>query len=86
MFVRVSSVKGLRYLQVVESYRKGGMSRHRVLLYLGRCDDEGRERMVRDLIGEYRPLSRARVVIAELEEVSGRIQGKGYLKRLRSLR
>lgn len=86
MFVRVISVKGLRYLQVVESYRKGGVSRHRVLVCLGRCDDKVRERRARELIRDYRPLTRAEVVIAELEEAAGSLQGKGYFRKLHGWR
>jgi len=39
--------------------------------------------MVRELVREYRPLERASVVIAEVEEASGHVQGKGYFRKLR---
>ena len=86
MFIRVIPIRGYRYMQVVESYWKGGVSRHRVLVGLGRCNDRVREQKARDLIRDYRPLKRAHVVIAELEEVAGPLQGKGYFKRLRGWR
>jgi len=86
MFVRAISLRGIRYLQVVESYRQGGVSRHRVLVALGRCGDEAREQQVRGLIKDYRPLSRAQVIIAEVGDASGPIQGKGYFKKLRGWR
>jgi hypothetical protein len=70
MFVRGVNARGFRYLQVVESYLKEGVSRHRVLVSLGRCNDRVREQKARDLIRDYRPLKRAQVVIAELEEVA----------------
>ncbi len=82
MFVRSVVARGVRYLQVVESYRKDGVSRHRVLAYLGRCDDKVREQQARELIRDYRPLTRARVVIDELEEVAGPLQRKGYFRKL----
>jgi len=53
---------------------------------LGRCGDEAREQQVRGLIKDYRPLSRAQVIIAEVGDASGPIQGKGYFKKLRGWR
>ena len=82
MFIRAVVAKGLRYLQVVESYRKDGVSRPRMLICLGRCEDAVREQKARGLIRDYRPLTRARVVIDEIEEVAGPLQRKGYFKRL----
>lgn len=82
MFVRVTWTRGTGYLQIVESYRKAGVSRHRVLLNLRRCDDQATVETVRELVREYRPLERAPVVIAEVEEASGRAQGKGYFRKL----
>jgi len=73
-------------LQIVESYRKDGVSRHRVLLSLGRCDYQATVETVCELVREYRPLERASVVIAEVEEASGRAQGKGYFRKLREWR
>ena len=49
-----------------------------MLLNLGRCDDQAVVETVRELVREYRPLERASVVIGEVEEASGRVQGKGY--------
>ncbi len=87
MFVRGVTVKGRRYLQLVESYRKGGVPRHRVLISLGRCDDRAREQRVRDLIKDYQPLVYAQLLLTELEgeEGQGR-QGRGYFKKLHSWR
>lgn len=86
MFLRVTWTRGIGYLQIVESYRKEGVSRHRVLLNLGRCADRATVEAVRELVREYRPLERAPVVIAEVEEASGRVQGKGYFRKLRGWR
>ena len=86
MFLRVTWTRGIGYLQIVESYRKEGVSRHRVLLNLGRCEDQATVETVRELVREYRPLERAPVVIAEVEEASGRVQGKGYFRKLRGWR
>ena len=83
MFVRVTWARGIGYLRIVESYRKDGVSRHRVLLSLGRCDYQATVETVCELVREYRPLERAPVVIAEVEEASGRAQGKGYFRKLR---
>ncbi len=83
MFVRVTWTRGIGYLRIVESYRKDGVSRHRVILSSGRCDDQATVETVRELVREYRPLERAPVVIAEVEEASGRAQGKGCFRKLR---
>jgi len=86
MFLRVTCTRGIGYSQIVESYRKAGVSRRRVLLNLGRCEVQATVGMMHELVREYRPLERAPVVIAEVEEASGRAQGKGYFRKLRGWR
>lgn len=70
-------------MQITESHRHMGVSKHRVLASLGRDDEGSREERVRGIIREYEPLKRAQVVVEEIEEVSGPLQGKGYFRKLR---
>lgn len=83
MFIRGVRVRGIRYLQLVASYRRDGVPRHRILASLGRCGGSAREQEMREIIRDYKPLSRAQVVIADVEEAQGAIQQKGYFVRLR---
>jgi len=54
-----------------------------VLFDLGRCDDRGRRQEIREIVQDYQPLVRAEVVIEEVEDVSGALQGKSFFKKLR---
>jgi len=55
-----------------------------VRLSLGRCADRARQREMREIVRDYRPLEHARIVLEELNDASGRLQGRGFFKRMRS--
>jgi transposase len=38
MFLKTTTSKGIKYLQIIQSYKKDGISRHRVIANLGRAD------------------------------------------------
>jgi hypothetical protein len=82
MFIVVKLVSSGRYMQLVESYRHNGVSRHRLLSSLGRYDEESFHR-ARGLVNDYGPLEHARAVIADVEETGGSLQGKGYFRKFR---
>jgi len=82
MFLRRKRVAGHEYMDVVEAVRRDGKPVQRYVGSLGRYDErvfrEAR-RLVRDLV----PMEAARVIVAELEEVSGPVQGKHYFRKFR---
>jgi len=82
MWIRVSG--GRQYVDIVEYRRWGGRQRCRVLLSLGRCADRARQCEMREIIRDYRPMEHARIVLEELNDASGRLQGRGFFKRMRS--
>jgi hypothetical protein len=82
MFVRISRVRNLGYIQVVESYREQGQSKQRVLCSLGRYG-EAKCEAARGMVRDWKRLGRAKMVLAEIEDRSGPGQGKGYLSRYR---
>ena len=48
MFIKVTKSKNYNYLQIVESYREGSNTRHRVIANLGRYDElQGNEQIMR---------------------------------------
>ncbi|GFP23252.1 hypothetical protein HKBW3S09_00719 [Candidatus Hakubella thermalkaliphila] len=82
MFVRISRVRNLGYIQVVESYQEQGQSKQRVLCSLGRLE-KGSYEAARWAVRDWKRLGRAKVVLAEIEDRSGPRQAKGYLSRYR---
>jgi hypothetical protein len=77
MFVRVYTVHGQRYMKIVRSFRKGRVIRHHHIESLGRFKKAKYER-VRKLVWEWKPLERAGIVIEEMQDISGRLQGRGF--------
>lgn len=77
MFVRVYITNGQRYMKIVQSFRKGKYTGHHHIESLGRFKKAKYER-VRKLVREWKPLERAEIVIEELQDTSGRLQGRGY--------
>jgi len=69
-------------MDVVEAVRRDGKPVQRYVGSLGRYDErvfrEAR-RLVRDMV----PIKEARVIVAELEEASGPVQGKQYFGKYR---
>jgi len=39
MFIKITKTKNYHYVQLVQSYRKNGLVKHKVLLNLGRLDE-----------------------------------------------
>ena len=53
-----------------------------MLFDLGRCDDRQRRQEIREIVQDYQPLVHAKVVIEEIEDVSGPLQGKSFFKKM----
>ncbi len=78
--MRVTGTAKRKYMQMAESFRSGGTCRHRILWSMGRYEAEAlaeARRILRDMVD----MSQARAVIAELEEVTGPVQGKHYFRK-----
>jgi hypothetical protein len=80
--VAYSASNGSRYMRIVEARRRGGKVEHRHLLSLGPYEALSFA-CYRAILAEWKPLERAAVVLRELEEDSGRLQGRGYWRRFR---
>lgn len=80
MFVLVyRSSSGYKYMKIVQSVRTGRSVRHRYLESLGRFDETKYE-MFRKIIRQWRPLIRSKIVLQELKEKSGCLQGRGFFR------
>ncbi len=82
MFVRRSRVGQYEYMQLVEGYRREGNPTHRYLAFLGRYDAQ-RFREARRLVRELVPLEAGRVIMEELEEVSGPGRARPYFRKFK---
>ena len=83
MFVVVySSSNGCRYMRILQTFRQGSKVKHRHVASLGRYEEAAFERY-REIVSDWKPLARAKVVLDELKEGSGRLQGRGYFRKLR---
>jgi len=83
MFViAYSSSNGRRYMRVVEAVRRDGKVRHRHMLSLGSYEQEAFQRC-RRIVAEWKPLERSALVLEELADDSGRLQGRGFFRSLR---
>lgn len=80
--VAYSSSNGSRYMRVVQALRREGKVEHRHLLSLGPYDALSFARS-RAILAEWKRLERAAGVLKELEQNSGRLQGRGYWRRFR---
>lgn len=80
--VAYSASNGSRYMRILEARRRGGRVEHRHLLSLGPYEALAFEGY-RTMLAEWKPLERAAVVLKELEQNSGRLQGRGYWRRFR---
>jgi len=77
MFVRVYTVHGQRYMKIIQTVRKGKVIRHYHIESLGRFEKAKYEK-VRKIVEKWKPLKRAGIVIEELQDISGRLQGRGF--------
>ena len=79
-----SSSNGARYMRILQTIRQGSKVRQRHVASLGRYED-GAYKKYRKIVSEWKPMARAKVVLEELGETSGRLQGRGYLQKFRWL-
>ena len=83
MFVLAySASNGGRYMRVLQARRRGGKVEHRYLLALGPYQAASFARN-QAILAQWKPLEPAAVVLKELEQDSGRLQGRGYWRRFR---
>jgi len=80
--VAYSASNGSRYMRIVQARRRGGKVQHRHLLSLGPYEALAFGRY-RAILAEWKPLKRAAAVLKELQQNSGRLQGRGYWRRFR---
>ena len=69
-------------MRIVQAVRRGGKVQHRQVASLGPYDEVAFQRY-RAILADWRPLERSAVVLKELDEDSGRLQGRGYFRRFR---
>ena len=83
MFVLAySSSNGSRYMRIIQSVRRDGKIKHRHVLSLGPYEEEAFQRC-RTIVAEWKPLERSAVVLQELAEDAGRLQGRGFFRSFR---
>jgi len=82
MFARIKRVSAYEYLQIVETYRRNGKVKQRMLASLGRYEGD-RYEAVRQAIGDWQPLERGKAVLSDLEEPGIRRQGAGYFRKFK---
>ena len=69
-------------MRIVQAVRRDGKVQHRHIQSLGAYDERAFQRY-RTIVGEWKQLERSAVVLEELGEDSGRLQGRGYFRRFR---
>jgi hypothetical protein len=69
-------------MRIVQAVRRGGKVLHRHVASLGPYD-AGAFQRYRAILADWKPLKRSAVVLQELAEDSGRLQGRGYFRRFR---
>ena len=67
-------------MRIVQAVRRDGKVQHRHIQPLGAYDELAFQRY-RTIVGEWKHLDRSAVVLEELGEKSGRLQGRGYFRR-----
>jgi len=72
-----------KYIKVVQNYKQGKTCKHRFIDSFGRYD-KARHDIIKEIIGEWKPLSLSKIVLEELRDTSGRFQGRGYFRKFRS--
>ncbi len=83
MFViAYSSSNGNRYMRIVQAVRYDSKVQHRHIQSLGPYDEHAFQRY-RTIVAEWKYLERSVMVIEELGEESGRLQGRGYFRKFR---
>ena len=83
MFVSVySSSNGSRYMRIIQSVRRGRKVQHHHVLSLGPYDERNLHRY-RAIVAAWKPLERSVVVLEELVNESGHLQGRGFFRSFR---
>jgi len=79
MYIRKIKAGKFTYLQAMENKRVDGRSKSLFLWSLGRYDEK-KLTLAREALKDWRKLKHSAEVIAELQDNTGPLQGKGYLK------
>jgi len=69
-------------MRIVQAVRRDGKVQHRHIRSLGPYDERAFQKY-RTIVKEWKHLDRSAVVLEELGEESGRLQGRGYFRRFR---
>ena len=69
-------------MRIEQAFRGDGKVRHRHIQSLGAYDERSFQRY-RTIVAEWKHLDRSAVVLEELGEESGRLQGRGYFRKFR---
>ena len=67
-------------MRILQTFRQGSKVKHRHVASLGSYEESAFKKY-RKIVSEWKPLVRAKVVLGELEERSGRFQGRGYFRK-----
>ena len=68
-------------MRILEAVRQGEKVRHRHIESLGPYSEIAYKRY-REIVADWKPLTRPPVVLKDLGEKSGRPQGRGYFRKL----
>jgi len=82
MFARKKNYKGKIYIRIVENYRCGSTSKHRIISSLGPFDEDKFVEL-RALCRDFKRLGNAKNVIEDLNDSGSALQGKGYFFKFR---
>ena len=67
-------------MRITQAVRRDGKVQHRHIQSLGPYDERAFKKC-RTIVNEWKHLDRSAVVLEELGEESGRLQGRGYFRR-----
>ena len=76
MFIRTVTVKGVRHMHIVHTYRQGHKTKHLTIATLGRYD-QNRFEEVQALLRDWQRLERSQVVVDEVNGVDAPVPGGG---------
>lgn len=83
MFICVySSSNGRRYMKIIRNVRQRTKIQQRYLQSLG-AYDKNKFRQYRAIVADWKHLNRSQLVLEELEDESGHLQGRGFFKAFR---
>ncbi len=76
MFIRTVTVRGVRHMHIVHTYRQGHKTKHLTIATLGRYD-QNRFEEVQALLRDWQRLERSQVVVDEVNGVDAPVPGGG---------